>query len=349
MTDITGRSGHDGMAVMTDRLDQVKPLLAELEKRRTATPGAPPFEKTISIYDLLPEQQPEKIELLTKLRKRIDRVHELGKISEDDWKAMQPYLPPKDLKTFGVEDLPERVARPFTEKDGSRGRIVYVVPTEGQSVRDMKYLLRWADSYRATTLPNGEVIHGSGRSVILADMLSGIIDEAPKAILLSAIMTVIAVVIAFFRGIGGRRAILLVLGALITGVSWMGALLFLGGVKLNFLNFIAIPITIGIGVDYAINLVHRWRIEGPGHVAEIVRETGGAVVLCSLTTILGYQALMHSVNAAVRSFGLAAVIGEITCLTAVVVVLPAVLSLVDRWAPVVTTTPAAAVEPNAAE
>lgn len=330
MTDITGRSGHDGMAVMTDRLDQVKPLLAELEKRRKATPDNPPFEKAISIFDLIPENQPEKIALLTAIRSRIDRVHELGKISEADWNAIQPHLPAKDLKPFGVEDLPERVARPFTEKDGSRGRIVYVVPTEGQSVRDMHYLLRWADSYRSTTLPSGEVILGSGRSVILADMLSGIIEEAPKAIALSALMTVVAVVIAFMRGVGGPTAILLVLGALATGVSWMGGLFFLGGIKLNFLNFIAIPITVGIGVDYAINMVHRWKIEGPGHVAEIVRETGGAVILCSLTTIVGYQALMHSVNSAVRSFGLAAVIGEITCLSAVVVVLPAFLSLLER-------------------
>lgn len=80
-----------------------------------------------------------------------------------------------------------------------------------------------------------------------------------------------------------------------------------------------------------------------------MRETGGAVVLCSLTTILGYQALMHSVNAAVRSFGLAAVLGEITCLTAVVVLLPAVLRLVDRWAPVASPIPAPAAEPDAAE
>jgi predicted RND superfamily exporter protein len=96
------------------------------------------------------------------------------------------------------------------------------------------------------------------------------------------------------------------------------------------LNFIAFPITLGIGVDYAINMVHRWRLEGPGHVHEIVRETGGAVVLCSLTTSLGYLALMRSVNPAVRGFGLCAVVGEISCLLAVVVVVPGLLRWVER-------------------
>ncbi len=41
-----------------------------------------------------------------------------------------------------------------------------------------------------------------------------------------------------------------------------------------------------------------------------VQETGGAIVVCSLTTIFGYRALLTSANQALNSFGLAAVIGE---------------------------------------
>ncbi|MET0592295.1 MAG: MMPL family transporter [Polyangiaceae bacterium] len=330
MTEITGRTGQDGMAIMTERIDQVKPLLVELEKRRSAVTDPPPFDKVVSIYDLIPEDQEEKLKLFTQMRQRVERVRAIGKISDEDWAAIEPYLPARDLRPFGIADLPERVARPFTERDGTRGRIVYVVPTEGQSVRNMRYLLRWADAYRQTVLPSGEVVWGSGRAVIFADMLTSVIAESPRAIALSALMTVIVVAIAFFRGVRGARATALVLGALAVGMVWMGATMFLWGIKINFLNFIAVPITVGIGVDYAINVVHRWRLEGPGRVFSIVRETGGAVVLCSLTTSLGYLALLQSVNNAVRSFGTAAVIGEIACLLAVVVVLPAVLSLIEK-------------------
>jgi hypothetical protein len=330
LTEITGRSGQDGMAIMTARVDQVKPLLAELEKRRRAATDPPPFQKVVSIFDLVPEDQEEKLKLLAQMRSRIERVRERGTISDEDWKAIEPHLPPSDLRAFGIEDLPERVARPFTERDGTRGRIVYVVPTDGQSVRNMRYLLRWADAYRQTVLPSGEVVLGSGRAVIFADMLTSVIEESPRAIALSALMTVAVVAVAFLRGSRGVRATALVLGALAIGIAWMGASLALGDVKINFLNFIAFPITLGIGVDYAINVVHRWRIEGPGRVTEIVRETGGAVVLCSLTTSLGYLALLQSVNPAVRSFGTAAVVGELGCLLAVVVVLPAILRLVEQ-------------------
>jgi len=326
---LTGRLGNDGMAIMVDRLDQVQPLTAALHARRDATPGSPPFGRVVSIFDLVPDQQGEKAPLLREMRARIDRIRELGKINDDDWRAVEPYLPPRDIAPYTIADLPERVARPFTEADGTRGRVVYITKADGASVRDVKYLRRWADAYRRTELPTGEVIVGSGRAVIFADMLEGVMEEAPKAIVLSFLGTVVVVVLSFARGRGGRRATLLVLAALLAGLSWMGGAMAVLGVRLNFLNFIAFPITVGIGVDYAINVVHRWRLEGPGQIPRIVRETGGAVVLCSLTTTLGYLALLRSVNAAVRSFGLAAVIGEVACLLAVVVVLPAALQWIE--------------------
>jgi uncharacterized protein len=331
VTEITGRTGQDGMAIMTDRIDQVQPLVTELRKRWELAPAdKKPFSKVVSIFDLIPDKQDEKIKLLLATRKKIDRIHELGKFTEADWKDLEKWLPPTDLQPFGVADLPERVARPFTEKDGTRGRVVFIAPTENASVRDVRYLRRWADAYREVKLPNGETIIGSGRAVIFADMIEGVIEESPKAIVLSFLGTALVVVIAFWKGRQGGRASLLVLGALILGIVWMGASFKLLGMKINFLNFIAVPITFGIGVDYAINVVNRWRLDGPGSVIHTVRETGGAVVLCSLTTTLGYLALLRSINAAVRSFGLAAVIGEMTCILAALVVLPAVLILIDR-------------------
>src|SRR5262249_40910236 len=102
---------------------------------------------------------------------------------------------------------------------------------------------------------------------------------------------------------------------------------------LNFLNFIALPITFGIGVDYAVNIVQRYVREGAGGALTAVRETGGAVILCSLTTTLGYLALVRSMNYAVRSLGVAAVLGHVSCLLAAVLVLPAGLVWLDLGRP----------------
>jgi hypothetical protein len=61
-----------------------------------------------------------------------------------------------------------------------------------------------------------------------------------------------------------------------------------------------------------------------------MRSTGGAVVLNSLTTTLGYLALLGSVNQAVRSLGMIAVLGEVCCLVAAMVALPSWLLWRDR-------------------
>jgi predicted RND superfamily exporter protein len=66
---------------------------------------------------------------------------------------------------------------------------------------------------------------------------------------------------------------------------------------------------------------------GAGGVTAALAGAGGPVILCSLTTALGYLALFRSRNAAVRSLGTIAVLGELGCLLAAVLVLPAAL----RW------------------
>jgi hypothetical protein len=99
--------------------------------------------------------------------------------------------------------------------------------------------------------------------------------------------------------------------------------------KLNFLNFVALPITIGVGADYAVNVMQRHRLDA-GAMKQVVVETGGAVILCSLTTMLGYSVLTLSVNRAVQSFGVAAAAGEICCVLTGVLVLPALLVWLER-------------------
>jgi hypothetical protein len=328
------------MAIMVDRLDQALPVKAELERRRDIAPaGAKPFEQVVTLLDLLPDQQQEKIPLLNDMRDMLMRARSRGMIAETEWKDLTPYLPPGALNLVGVYDLPEQIARAFTEKDGTRGRIVYITPKEGRSIWDGRYLELWADSFRTITLPNGEVIKGSGRAVIFADMLKAVVEDAPKAIAASLLGTVLVVVFAF----RGKRASLAVLATLFLGIAGMVTFLSLKDIKLNFLNFVALPITFGIGVDYAVNVMQRVRHEGVAMMRRVIVETGGAVVLCSMTTTLGYMSLMLSTNHAIVTFGLAAAAGEIACILAAVLVLPAVLIwLAQKKGPAEVSTPVTA-------
>ncbi|MFZ5897153.1 MAG: efflux RND transporter permease subunit [Myxococcota bacterium] len=319
---VVGRMGQEGMAVMTDRVDQVPLLVAELEKRLQAAPAnEKPFEKVVSIFSLLPSDQEQKIPLIEEMRDRIMRAQRRGIIPAADWAKIEPHLPKAELKPIGIADLPEQVARPFTERDGSRGRIVYIAPKVGQSVWNAKYLMRWADSFRSVKLPTGEVIKGSGRAVIFADMIEAIGEDAPKAIVMSALGSILVILLAF----RGDKLAFGVFFPWLLGITTLIGFILLKDIRLNFLNFVAIPITIGIGAEYAHNMVQRYRAEGPDKLEHVIVSTGGAVTLCSLTTTIGYLALLMSINRGIRSFGLSAAVGEITCLCAAVLWLPALL------------------------
>ncbi len=327
LDDVVGRLGQDGMAVLTDRVDQVPMLEAELAKRYEQAPAnAKPFERVVSIFSVLPRDQERKAVLINEMRDRILRAKAHGVFSDADWKSIEPYVPAADVRPIELGSLPVQVARPFMEADGTRGRIVYIVPTNGASISDGHYLMRWADSFRATTLPTGEVIQGSGRAVIFADMIKTIGEDAPKAIAVSALGS-IAIILVAFRNHRHAWGVFL---PWLLGLSGLLTYLLLAHIKLNFLNFVALPITIGIGAEYAHNLMQRYRFEGPDRIQHVVTETGGAVILCSLTTVIGYLALLLSINRGIVSFGLAGAAGEISCVLAAVLVLPAALQWLAR-------------------
>jgi predicted RND superfamily exporter protein len=316
---IVGRFGQDGRAILLDRVDQVAPLMAELERRREIAPaGAKPFDRVVSIFEFLPKDQPEKLVLLAEIQDRLKRAAKRGLISDSDMKEVREHLPEK-LAAIELAHLPAELASPFTERDGTRGTIVYIVPTEGKSIYDARYLMRWADSFREVPLPSGEVVRGTGDPVIYSDMLINVGEDAPKAILLSLMGTLLVIMIAFRGRIHGWATF----GILLLGVAWLIGFLALEGIKLNFLSFMALPITIGVGADYAINMMKRREITGAAELHPMLRETAGAVVLCSLTALVGYLALLLSINRAVQSFGLAAAAGEVATLLAAILVLPA--------------------------
>jgi hypothetical protein len=64
-----------------------------------------------------------------------------------------------------------------------------------------------------------------------------------------------------------------------------------------------------------------------------VRATGSAVALCSWTTIVGYGSLLAARNQALQGFGAMAILGEVACLSAAIVALPALLLWRGRGKP----------------
>jgi uncharacterized protein len=324
--EILGAGIEGSMLVLAERADQVPALKRVLEARRDAAPAHDkPFEAVHTLFDFVPGEQPRKLALLASIRATLSRLE--AHATDEQRQRLAALLPAAGLVPFGIDELPAELAAPFSDKHGVRGRVALIEPSAGQSDSDLRYLVRWANAFRETQLPSGEVVRGSGRAVVFADMLQTVQASTPRMLALSLGMT--ALVVALL--VRGLRSTLLVIAALCTGLVWLGLLMGVGGVRLNFLNFIALPVTFGIAVDYPVNFLMRLRSDPGRDVLAALRGTGGAIILCSLTTQLGYLALLGSVNQAIRSLGALCMLGELACVTAATLLLPAVLVWRARW------------------
>ena len=275
-----------------------------------------------TLFDFLPKQQEEKLAVLADIRRLIDR--KIDFLDEEDRKDIEAYRPPEDLRVLTLEDIPDVVARPYTEADGTRGRILYVYGHPDESLLDGKYLLKFARFIRG--VEEQEPFMSSGQPMVFADMVDAVLHDGLR-VTVAAICAVGVLLVIAFRSLFGVLAVSM---SVIFGTLWMIGVAAVLDLKLNFLNFVVIPITLGIAVDYGANLFTRYRTEGPDRIQALLRSTGGAVVLSSSTTIFGYATLITSTNLALRSFGILADIGEITTLITAEVVMTALLVWHER-------------------
>ena len=316
------RSGS-ALAILAPHVEDAPLLQRELGDFGAAHPGTLGPVRTIS--DLLPADQDAKIPVLRELRQLLLDVR--PHLAEARQAQIEENLPPETVTPLTFADLPESVARPFTERDGTRGRLVFAEHDLGHDIWDGRYMITWAAAVRSAHTADGHAPAVAGAAAVFADLLSAIFRDGRTAIGISFAAVALLVFVSF-RSMRDR---LLIMFALVLGVLWMTGALGLLGVRLNFLNLVAFPITFGIGVDYAVNVIQRLAEERShgeeGALRRSLEGAGGAVILCSLTTIIGYISLFASSNRALNSFGLAMTISEITCLTTAVVVLPAFLEL----------------------
>ncbi len=305
------------MFILADRPDQMPLIMAELERRNTQGEHKGLFQDIVSIHTLLPKDQKKKIKILKKIDKLLSKST-LSWLTEEQRREVDEYLPKDGLKSLSIDDLPFGLSKMFTELDGRKGLAIALYPRHGVSVWDGHFLMEIAQASRLVNLPDGEQVTSAGTSTIFADMIKAIERDGPRAVVASLLGVMILVFLAYRN----RKYIMLTMVTLIFGVIWTIGPAAIFNLRLNFLNFIALPITFGIGIDYAVNVLTRYRIEGPGSIRKVIGSTGGAVILCSVTTLIGYSSLLIADNQALVSFGILADIGEVASLAAAVLLLP---------------------------
>lgn len=308
------------MVILPKKTEDTEAIAAAVRAAKEKEGSHSLIHSVQTMADFIPKQQVEKQLLLKQIQRELTpRV--MARLSPEKKKFALEFLTPEAFEPVTRESLPALIRTKFTEKDGSVGKLVLVEPPLSSDTWNRDKLIQFIHDlrYAADSITPGTAV--AGGLAITSDMVEAVTRDGPRATLF-AFLSVILLVVTLFRH---PKTIGLILFALTLGVIWLLGIVLGFGIKINFLNFIALPITFGIGVDYGVNIFQRYREEGGGNIVDVIRQTGGAVALCSLTTTIGYGSLLIAGNQAFVSFGLLSVLGEVTCLLAAVIALPAFL------------------------
>lgn len=118
---------------------------------------------------------------------------------------------------------------------------------------------------------------------------------------------------------------LLALAPVVLGTLWMLGLMRALDLDFNLANLVAVPIVLGVGIDGGVHVVHRFRLEGAGGLETVVAHTGRAVLIASLTTMVGFGSLALASHRGMASLGMLLLAGVATSLLATLVFLPNLL------------------------
>jgi len=214
-----------------------------------------------------------------------------------------------------IADLPESARLELINPDGDR----FLVIIQGSAgLAGQENFVRFADGLaavdpRATgTLSLGLAL---GREILTEARTAGII----------VLVLIFALVAAGYRSVKATLATFL---AFACAIAWMFGLYPLFG-KFNVVNALALPLIIGMGIDYCVHVASALRDEEDAAIA--LRKTGKAVTLSALTTLIGFGSLaLVGKFKGIADLGVTLSIGILFCYLVAIVVIPAALAPVER-------------------
>src|SRR5450432_3332999 len=118
--------------VLADGVDEVEPIKRAIRKQDQDLPGPDVIGQVVTIWDMLPgvpEIQQRKLALIAQIRK-LTHDPSLELLNDKERADLAKINPPAGLHELAPGDLPPFARRPFTESDGTIGRVVLVYPPE---------------------------------------------------------------------------------------------------------------------------------------------------------------------------------------------------------------------------
>ncbi len=146
-------------------------------------------------------------------------------------------------------------------------------------------------------------------------------------------LSFIAVAALLYMGLASWRMVLACLGTLLTGlVCTLGfAMLAIG--RLNLISVSFVVLYVGLGIDYAIQYSLGYReglrrgLEKRQALSQAAEETGNSLLLCAITTAIGFYSFVPTAYIGASELGLISGTGMFIIFAATMTVLPALFAL----------------------
>jgi hypothetical protein len=148
---------------------------------------------------------------------------------------------------------------------------------------------------------------------------------------MASIILMFVILLVVFRVSGFFAWRWLALGVVGIGLVYTFGTIGLIGVSISMVSMAALPILIGLGVDYPIQLHNRYdeNIRAGARASEAVIDSvthlGPAIAMALVALLLGFAALLFSPVPMIRDFGIMLIIGAIACYLVAMFVTPAIL------------------------
>ena len=221
---------------------------------------------------------------------------------------------PFTMETVQRIGLGEAVQRFVKKTPGGYMSVVYVYPATGKWPR---FLPAELQAFRRNH-PEGVL---TGVNLISETLRTITRRDAIRASILGLVL-VFALVWAGFRSFA-RACFVFV--PFIAGCTCMLGFMATVGLEFNFMNVFVGLMLVGTATDYAVYMLQRYD-ESPEEFNENALETGRAVTLAALMSIIGFASFAISHYPGVRSIGLASVVGIALSCLASITLLPALLA-----------------------
>ncbi len=312
-----GWTGEPAVLSANGEEDLLK-LVAQLDELSRGE-GAGHIQSVDSILSFIPKDQETKRDVIREIagivnQKKMDRAEGEMKTSLKRLRKLTRAEP------LTIDTLPEDIRIRFTSEDG--GFLVFVYPKK--DLNDIRYAIELRKLLSAESL--GREYGGTSAAIIFGDIQDMMLHDSPRVIAIT-FLVVMLIVLLDFRSV---RRTLLALVPLVIGILWMVGIMSAFDLRVNWINVVAFPAVIGIGVDNGVHVLHRYRMEGPASLRRIVRNLGRTLTVSTLTTMMGFAALLLSRHPGLRSLGLLTVIGLATTFLAAVFFLPSLLFVYER-------------------